>query len=56
MTKYMGVLLALPLGEVASPQAMTERAHAVCPIIKASGAKRKFPALPKAAPLGELAR
>ena len=27
MTKYMGVLLALPLGEVASPQAMTERAH-----------------------------
>ena len=28
MTKYMGVLLALPLGEVASPQAMTERAHA----------------------------
>ena len=28
MTKYMGALLPLPLGEVASPQAMTERAHA----------------------------
>ena len=50
MRKFPAALLPLPLGEVASPQAMTERAHAVCPIIKASGAKRKFPALYKPSP------
>ena len=46
----MGVLLALPLGEL-SPQ-VTERAHAVCPITKATGAIKNFPAVPKGVPLG----
>ena len=52
MTKYMGVLLALPLGEL-SPQ-VTERAHAVCPVAKVLGAMRKCPAALLALPLGEL--
>ena len=53
MTKYMGVLLALPLGEL-SPQ-VTERAHAVCPVTKVSGAMRNFPAALLPLPLGEVA-
>ena len=47
--KCPAVLLALPLGEL-SPQ-VTERAHAVCPVAKASGAMANFPAVPKGVPL-----
>ena len=34
MRKFPEVLLALPLGELAKPEALTERAHAVSPILK----------------------
>ena len=53
MTKYMGVLLALPLGEL-SPQ-VTERAHAVWLVAKVLGIMRKFPAALLPLPLGEVA-
>ena len=56
MRKCPAALLPLPLGEVASPQAMTERAHAVCPVTKASGAMRNFPAAPEAPSPRELAK
>ena len=53
MTKYMGVLLALPLGEL-SPQ-VTERAHAVRLVAKVLGAMRTCPAALLPLPLGEVA-
>ena len=49
----MGVLLALPLGEL-SPQ-VTERAHAVWLVAKVLGIMRKFPAALLPLPLGEVA-
>ena len=48
--KFPAVLLALPLGEL-SPQ-VTERAHAVSPVVKASDAIRNSPATSKSSPLG----
>ena len=48
--KLPAVLLALPLGEL-SPQ-VTERAHAVSPVVKASDAIRNSPATSKSFPLG----
>ncbi len=44
------MLLPLPLGEVASPQAMTERAHAVSPVAKVSGAMRNLPGVQNPSP------
>ena len=52
MRKLLGVLLALPLGEL-SPK-VTERAHAVTFVAKAPGITRKLPAVLLALPLGEL--
>ena len=54
MRKLLGVLLALPLGEL-SPQ-VTERAHAVSPIAKVLGAMSKFPGAPEAPSPRELAK
>ena len=48
--KLPAVLLALPKGEL-SPQ-VTERAHAVSPVVKASDAIRNSPATSKSFPLG----
>ena len=56
MRKLPAVLLPLPLGEVASPQAMTERAHAVSPIAKVLGAMSKCPGAPEAPSPRELAK
>ena len=45
MRKLSGVLLALPLGELANPQGLTERAHAVTLSVIVSSAMKKFPAV-----------
>ena len=51
--KLPAALLPLPLGEVASPQAMTERAHAgTPPSVKAYG----FDSSPKGTPFGYAAK
>ena len=42
MRKLSGVLLALPLGELANPQGLTERAHAVTLSVIVSSAMKKF--------------
>ena len=55
MRSFTAVDLALPLGELSKPQALTERAHAVSPVAKVSGAMRNFPGAPEAPPSGELA-
>ena len=51
--KLPAVLLALPLGEL-SPK-VTERAHAVSPVVKVSDAIRNLPATPEAPSPRELA-
>ena len=56
MLKFLAVLLALPLGELAKPWALTERAYAVSPVTKVSSAMRKLPAAPAAPSPRELAK
>ena len=50
------MLLALPLGELAKPEALTERAHAAALSAKVSSATRNLPAMPKAPAQRELAK
>ena len=56
MRKLPAVLLALPLGELASPKGLTERAHAVSSVTNVSKATRNFPAMPKAPSQRELSK
>ena len=49
--------LALPLGELSKPQALTERAHAVPAVADVSGETSNFPPLLKPSPgRGKVAR
>ena len=46
MRKIPAVLLALPLGELAKPEALTERAYAVALSAKGVKCSKNFPAAP----------
>ena len=46
MRKILAVLLALPLGELAKPEALTERAYAVALSAKGVKCNKNFPAAP----------
>ena len=46
MRKLPAVLLALPLGELAKPEALTERAYAVALSAKGVKCSKNFPAAP----------
>ena len=46
MRKIPVVLLALPLGELAKPEALTERAYAVALSAKGAKCSKNFPAAP----------
>ena len=46
MRKIPAVLLALPLGELAKPEALTERAYAVALSAKGVKCNKNFPAAP----------
>ena len=46
MRKIQAVLLALPLGELAKPEALTERAYAVALSAKGVKCSKNFPAAP----------
>ena len=45
------MLLALPVGELSKPEALTERAYAVALSAEVSSAIRSFPAATEAVPL-----
>ena len=46
------MLLALPLGELAKPEALTERAHAVNPVLKYQTQQETFPPCQRLPPRG----
>ena len=46
MRKIPVVLLALPLGELSKPEALTERAYAVALSAKGAKCSKNFPAAP----------
>ena len=55
MRKIPAVLLALPVGELSKPEALTERAYAVALSAKVLGAMRNLAATAEAVPLGKVA-
>ena len=50
--RFPAVLLALPLGELAKPEALTERAHAVNPVLKYQTQQETFPPCQRLPPRG----